>query len=85
MPELRDPSMKQFDITEAQAAFTEIVEQAAGGEEILITKDGKPIARVLPARKSRAGLLVAAYPPVPDDINTPFVEDIEEVFYGKNE
>lgn len=75
--------MKQFDITEAQAAFTEIVELAAGGEEILITKDGKPIARVLPARKSRVGLLVGVYPPVPDDIDTPFAKEIEDMFYGK--
>ncbi|MFV3386776.1 type II toxin-antitoxin system Phd/YefM family antitoxin [Pseudomonas sp. NY15364] len=75
--------MKQFDIAEAQAAFTEIVELAAGGEEILITKDGKPIARVLPARKSRVGLLVGACPPVPDDIDTPFSREIEEMFYGK--
>lgn len=77
--------MKQFDITEAQAAFTEIVELAAGGEETLITRDGKPIARVLPAQKSRIGLMVGVYPPVPDDIDTPFAKEIEEMFYGNGE
>lgn len=75
--------MKQLDITEAQAAFAEIVELAARGEETLITQDGKPLARVLPA--SRIGLLTGVYPPVPDDIDTPFAKEIEEMFYGKDE
>lgn len=77
--------MKQLDITEAQAAFAEIVELAARGEETLITRDGKPIAQVLPAKKSRIGLLVGVYPPVPDDIDTPFAKEIEDMFYGKEE
>lgn len=77
--------MKQLDITEAQAAFAEIVELAARGEETLITQDGKPLARILPARKRRIGMLDGAYPPVPDDIDTPFAEEIEELFYGKND
>ena len=77
--------MKQLDITEAQAAFAEIVELAARGEETLITRDGKPLARVLPAKKSRIGLLVGVYPPVPDDIDTPFAKEIEDMFYGKEE
>jgi prevent-host-death family protein len=77
--------MKQLDITEAQAAFAEIVELAARGEETLITQDGKPLARVLPAKKSRIGLLVGVYPPVPDDIDTPFAKEIEDMFYGKEE
>jgi len=77
--------MKQLDITEAQAAFAEIVELAARGEETLITQDGKPLARVLPAKKSRIGLLVGVYPPVLDDIDTPFAKEIEDMFYGKEE
>lgn len=77
--------MKQLDITEAQAAFAEIVELAARGEETLITQDGKPLARILPAKKSRIGLLVGVYPPVPDDIDTPFAKEIEDMFYGKEE
>lgn len=83
--EPRDPQMKQFDITEAQAAFAEIVELAARGEETLIIQNGKPLVRVLPFRKSRIGLLTEVYPPVPDDIDTPFAKDIEEMFYGKDE
>lgn len=77
--------MKRFDITETQAAFSEIIELAASGESVLITKDGKPLARVLPAQKPRIGLLVGAYPPVPDDIDTPFAKEINEMFYGSDE
>lgn len=57
--------MKKLDITKAQAAFADLIELAASGEEILITKDGKPLARDLPARKSRVGMLSGAYPTRP--------------------
>lgn len=76
--------MKQVDIAEAQAAFLEIIEQAAGGEQTLITKDGKPIAMVSPAPRKRLGTLKGMVK-VPDDIKTPYEKEIEEMFYGKAE
>src|SRR5439155_1670650 len=38
--------MKTVNIHQAKTHFSRLVEQAAGGEEILIARSGKPIARL---------------------------------------
>lgn len=43
--------MKSFNIDEAKFQFPELVEQAAAGEEIIIAKDGKPMAKLIPLKK----------------------------------
>ena len=40
--------MKTVNIHQAKTHFSRLVEQAAGGEEILIARSGKPIARLVP-------------------------------------
>lgn len=39
-----------MSIAEAKSQFSAVVERASSGEEILITKHGRPVARVVPAR-----------------------------------
>jgi prevent-host-death family protein len=41
--------MQSFNVADAKARLSEILERVAQGEEILLTRRGKPIARVLPA------------------------------------
>jgi prevent-host-death family protein len=45
--------MGQFNIAEAKARFSELIEKAVLGEEIIIAKDNKPVARILPLRPAR--------------------------------
>ena len=40
--------MRQINIHEAKTHLSRLVEDAAGGEEIVIAKAGKPIARLVP-------------------------------------
>ena len=40
--------LAEFNIEDACAQFSELLERARAGEEILITKDQKPYARLLP-------------------------------------
>jgi prevent-host-death family protein len=40
--------MKVTNIHEAKTHFSKLVERAAGGEEIVIGKAGKPVARLVP-------------------------------------
>lgn len=40
--------MLTASIAEAKKRLEELVEKAAGGEAIIITKWGKPIARIIP-------------------------------------
>ncbi len=48
--------MKTINVTEAKAKFSEVVEQASKGECIILTRMGKPVAKVScyePARVSK--------------------------------
>jgi prevent-host-death family protein len=40
--------MGQVNIHQAKTQFSRLVERAAGGEEIIIAKSGKPVARLVP-------------------------------------
>ncbi|HEY3302420.1 MAG TPA: type II toxin-antitoxin system Phd/YefM family antitoxin [Candidatus Binatia bacterium] len=40
--------MNKINIHQAKTQFSRLVERAAGGEEIVIAKSGKPIARLVP-------------------------------------
>lgn len=37
-----------ISIAEAKAKFSELVKRAEAGEEIIVTRHGKPVARVMP-------------------------------------
>ena len=43
---------KQVELSEAKTQFDRLVEEAAGGEEIVIAQNGKPIARLVALAKS---------------------------------
>ncbi len=76
--------METIDITEVTPQLNEIIKITDQGESALITINGTPAFRAIPANKKRIGLL-AGMPHVPDDIKTPFADEIEEMFYGKND
>ena len=40
--------MKQVNLYEAKTALSALVEEAAGGEEIIIAKNGRPRAKLVP-------------------------------------
>lgn len=42
--------MKQFNIHEAKARLSELVQRAMLGEEVIIARDNKPVARIVPFR-----------------------------------
>ena len=44
---------KQINIYEAKTRLSHLVELAAAGEEIIIAKDGKPRARLVPLKQPR--------------------------------
>jgi len=53
--------MSKFNIAEAKAHFSELVQKAMLGEEIIIAKDNKPVVKLVPldqpklARKPGSG------------------------------
>lgn len=76
------------NVHDAKTHLSRLIERAAKGETIILAKAGKPMARLAPLEpreetaKRRIGFLKGKIT-VPDDIKTPFAEEIEEMFYGK--
>ena len=46
--------MNQMNIHQAKTQFSRLIERVAAGEEIIIAKSGKPIARLVPYVPKRA-------------------------------
>jgi prevent-host-death family protein len=40
----------QFNIADAKARFSELVQKAMLGEEVIIAKDNKPVAKLVPLK-----------------------------------
>jgi prevent-host-death family protein len=40
--------MSKFNIAEAKARFSELVQKAMLGEEVIIAKDNRPVAKLVP-------------------------------------
>lgn len=55
---------KMMTITEGKAKFSELLDLVSAGEEVIITKHGKPVAKVIPFKKPHIvfGLLEGKYP-----------------------
>lgn len=78
--------MQTINIHEAKTHLSRLLEQVAGGEEIIIAKAGKPIARLVPLdvppKKRQLGLLKGKLD-VPDDFDAPLTEDELALFEGR--
>jgi len=75
----------QVNLYEAKTQLSSLVERAAAGEEIVIAKAGKPMARLVtvlpntkPARKPGQNLLGITY--IADDFDAPLPEDVLQDF-----
>ena len=77
---------RTVNIHEAKTHLSRLVEQAAAGEEIIIAKAGKPVARLVPLearpQHKRLGLLKGKIR-VPDDFDDPLPDDVMAAFEGR--
>ena len=87
--------MKTVSIQQAQEDLSRLVEDAAQGDAFIIAKDGKPLVKVVAVqaapeeatvdealKKRRIGFLERKFS-VPDDFDTMFAKDIEDMFYDR--
>ncbi len=78
--------MQTINIHEAKTHLSRLLEQVAEGEEIIIARAGKAIARLVPldapAKKRQLGLLKGKLN-VPDDFDTPLADDELSMFEGR--
>ena len=45
--------MAQFNIADAKARFSELVEKAVAGDEVIIARDNKPLLKLVPLGTDR--------------------------------
>jgi prevent-host-death family protein len=75
--------MRTINIHAAKTNLSRLVEDAAQGEEIVIAKAGKPIARLCPLetpqKRRRLGLLEGKLH-LPDNFDAPLPDDVLDSF-----
>jgi len=78
---------KTFNVAEAKSRLSELVQRAAGGEEIIIARNGQPQARLVPlaAQQARVPGKGARKWFIADDFDDPLPADILGQFDGDEE
>ncbi len=76
----------QINIHEAKTHLSRLVDQVAGGAEIVIAKAGKPMARLVPLKaagpRRRLGVLKGKIR-IADDFDAPLPDELLELFEGR--
>jgi prevent-host-death family protein len=78
--------MRQVNIHEAKTHLSRLVDEAVGGEEIVIAKAGKPLVRLVPVREERRPREPGALRGqiwIADDFDDPLPEEILRPFEGE--
>jgi prevent-host-death family protein len=77
---------QQVNIHEAKTQLSRLIELTQSGQEFIIAKAGKPVARLTPIDRGkpprRLGLLDGQIR-VPDDFNAPLPEAVLDAFEGR--
>ena len=74
----------QVNIYEAKSKLSKLINKVIAGEEVIVAKSGKPVARIIPFEKptenrkpgSAKGKLI-----ISDDFDAPLPDDILQGFY----
>jgi prevent-host-death family protein len=78
--------MRTINMHAAKTQLSRLVEAAAAGEEIIIARSGKPMARLGPLagprQKRRLGILAGKLR-VPEDFDAPLPDEVIEAFEGR--
>jgi prevent-host-death family protein len=74
----------EVNIHEAKTHLSKLLEKVALGEEIVIAKAGKPVAKLVPLddqpKRRVLGSAKGKFT-VPDDFNDPLPKEIEDLFW----
>jgi prevent-host-death family protein len=74
----------EVNIHEAKTHLSRLLERVAVGEEVVIAKAGKPVAKLVPIKSSRPKFKFGSAKgefAVPDDFNEPLPKEIEDLFW----
>jgi prevent-host-death family protein len=74
----------EVNIHEAKTHLSRLLERVAVGEEVVIAKAGKPIAKLVPIKSARPKFKFGSAKGkfvVPDDFSDPLPKEIEDLFW----
>jgi len=78
--------METVNVHEAKTHFSRLLDRAQEGQEFVIAKAGRPVARLGPlaraGRKRRLGLLDGKFR-IPADFNQPLPDEVIAAFEGR--
>jgi len=79
-------AMETVNIYEAKTRLSQLVDKAAGGEDVVVSRNGKPLVRITrlesPKRRIKFGLLKGKLT-IPDDFDAPLPADVLAGFEGR--
>jgi prevent-host-death family protein len=78
--------MTEVNIHQAKTHLSRLLARVAAGEEIVIAKAGKPVARLVPFRNAKGKRLLGMDKglfKVPKDFDAPLPEDVLKSFEGE--
>ena len=76
--------MRQVSVHEAKTHLSRLLRHAVAGEEVVITRSGRPVARLLAIEEKRPvfGVDEGRFA-VPDDLDAPLDEDLLQALEGR--
>lgn len=79
--------MRVYNMHDAKTHLSKLAERAARGEEIVIARNGTPLARLVPLmdRRPRKLGLAKGSIRIGEDFDDPLPPDIQEAFEGKRD
>ena len=78
--------MQTINIQEAKTRFSQLVDAASGGAEIVIAKAGRPAARLAPLERKKAARRFGGMKGkvrIADDFDAPLPESVIAAFHGQ--
>jgi prevent-host-death family protein len=78
--------METINVHEAKTHLSRLLERVEAGEEIIIARSGKPVARLVPMKRVRrrpGGMKGRIW--ISEDFDAPLPEEIARAFRGESE
>jgi prevent-host-death family protein len=76
--------MVEVGVHEAKTTLSDLLRRVAEGEEVVITRSGEPVARLVPVQRRARRTFGAdrGLFEVPEDFNDPLPDDVQRAFEG---
>ncbi|MDE2692414.1 MAG: type II toxin-antitoxin system Phd/YefM family antitoxin [Acidobacteriota bacterium] len=76
--------MKQVSVREAKSNLSRLLQEVAAGQDVVITRSGRPVAKLVNVEEGRPILGIdQGQFVVPEDFDTPLNEDLLRAFEGR--